>query len=638
MPTKAPPAASTSDMRSLLKSKGFAAYAILSLALGIGANTALFSVFDQLILKPLPVVQPNRLVAFYSEGASTGSMSKDNYESVFSHPMYADLSTKLTAEGPFDTLFARSSGTVSLAGLGEAQIASAELVSGTFFDALGLRPSVGRLFTTNDDQKEGAYPVVILAHGYWLEHFGGRRDIVNQRLLVNNQPMEVIGVAPQSFEGLVSGNKPDVYLPLHMKNVVNPTADNLSDRRAAWINVFGRLRPGITPARAETQSASVYHAILEDELRTIKNQSEKFRTNFPAKKLEFHPAGQGINVLRKRYETQLAFLMGMVGLILLLACANVANLFTVRAIGRRKEMAIRVSIGASRWDIVRQLLGECLLLSLTGGIVATAVGYWLEVGLTHFVETVRPGLDWRALAFNFSLALLTAVLFGLVPAFQASNPELGTTLKDEATSVSSTAAQGRLRQGLALAQLALALTLLTAAGLFARSLGNLQNVDIGFRSDHVLTFNLSPMLSGYTPERAQTLFREVQARLETLPGVERAAMVQVLPLSGSNMMSNITLEGYTAGPDESLDVHMNFTSPGYFDAMRIRRVAGRDFENRDEAKAPKVAIVSQGFARKWLKGDNPIGRHIGFGAGSTTKLDIEIVGSSEECVGRIRLT
>ncbi|HEY3740502.1 MAG TPA: FtsX-like permease family protein, partial [Bryobacteraceae bacterium] len=235
-------------------------------------------------------------------------------------------------------------------------------------------------------------------------------------------------------------------------------------------------------------------------------------------------------------------------------------------------------------------------------------------------------LDWRALVFNFALALVTAVLFGLVPAIQASNPELATTLKDEGGAVSATTAQGRLRQVLALAQLALALTLLTAAGLFARSLGNLQNVDLGFNAEHVLTFDLMPMLIGYTPERTQTLFRDVEARLEAVPGVVRAATVMALPLAGSNSMTNISIEGYIAAPDEELNTHLNNVSPGYFDAMGIRRIAGRDFEDRDRDKAPKVAIVDQAFARKWLKGENPIGRHIAFGAGKDTKYDIEIVG------------
>ena len=614
--------------RNLVKSPGFALYTVLSLALGIGANTALFSIFDQIILKPLPVVQPDRLVVFHSEGTNTGSFSKDNYESVFSYPMFADLSARLAGrpDSAFETLFARAGAAVSLAGIGEPQIAGAELVSGTFFEGLGLRPAAGRLFHPDDDVKEGAHPVIVLSYGYWLEHFGGRKDIVNQKLLVNNQPMEIVGVATQGFEGLVSGNKPDVYLPMHMKQAVNPTSRNFADRRASWINVFGRLRANATVTRAEAQAAPAYHAMLDEELRSIQNQSEKFRNGFTAKKLEFRQAGQGINVLRKRYETQLGFLMGMVGLILLIACANVANLFTVRAIGRRREMAVRVSMGATRGSIIRQLLVESLVLSLLGGILATALGYWLEVGLTHFVEDVHAGLDWRALAFNFGLALFTAVLFGLVPALQASNPELGSTLKDEGGAVSPTSAQGRLRQVLALAQLALALTLLTAAGLFARSLANLQNVDVGFNAEHTLTFRLSPLLSGYTPERAQALFRDVQARLETVPQVERAAMAALLPLSGSNMVSNVSLEGYTAAPDESLDTHMNFVSPGYFEAMGIKRVAGREFEARDAEKAPKVAIVNQAFARKWLKGANPVGRHMGFGAGKETKLEIEIVG------------
>jgi predicted permease len=620
--------------RNLLRSPGFAIYTILSLALGIGANTALFSVFDQIILKPLPIAEPNRMVVFHSEGVNTGSVSKDSYESVFSYPMYTYLSAKLTGAGGesnFDAVFARAGtmgpgGGISIAGIGEPQVANGEAVSGNFFDSLGLKPAIGRLFTPNDDLVEGPHPVIVLSYGYWKEHFGGRADIVNRKLLVNNHPMEIAGVAPQGFEGMVTGNKADLYLPIHMLPIVSPTFNSLNDRRSAWVNLFGRLKPGAAVSHAEAQAAPAYRALLEDELHNMKSPSDRLKRGFAAKKLEFHPAGQGINTLRRRYETQLAFLMGMVGLILLIACANVANLFTVRAIGRRKEMAIRVSMGATRSSIIGQLLVESLVLSVVGGIVATGLGYWLEVGLTHFVEAVHPGLDWRALVFNFALALLTAVLFGLVPALQASNPELATTLKDEGGAVSATTAQGRLRQALALAQLALALTLLTAAGLFARSLGNLQNVDLGFNSEHVLTFDLSPMLLGYTAERAQTLFRDVKTRLESSPGVERAATVMALPLAGSNSTSNISIAGYTAAPDEELDTHINIVSPGYFEAMGIRKITGREFEQRDGEKAPKVAIVTQAFSKKWLKGANPIGTHFGFGAGKDTKYDIEIVG------------
>ncbi|HEY3743572.1 MAG TPA: ABC transporter permease, partial [Bryobacteraceae bacterium] len=363
--------------RNLLKSPGFAVYTILSLALGIGANTALFSIFDQIILKPLPVADPSRLVVFHSEGTNSGSVSKDNYESVFSYPMYSDLTAKLTGAGgeaaTFDAVIARCGalgpeGGVSISGIGEPQIAGADSVTGNFFDGLGLQPAIGRLFNQNDDKVEGANPVLVLSYGYWKEHFGGRADIVGQKLLVNDHPMEVIGVAPAGFEGLVSGAKPDLYLPIHMLPIVSPDFKHLNDRRTLFINVFGRLKADASIGRAQAQAAPVYKAFLEAELREMKNPSDKFKRGFTAKKLEFVPAGQGINVMRKRYQTQLAFLMGMVGLILLIACANVANLFTVRAIGRRKEMAVRVSMGATRATIIGHLLVESLVLSMLGGI------------------------------------------------------------------------------------------------------------------------------------------------------------------------------------------------------------------------------------------------------------------------------
>lgn len=615
-------------LRNLRKSPGFAVYTILSLALGIGANTALFSIFDEIILKPLPVVEPDRLVVFHSKGVNSGNISSDNYETSFSYPIYLDFVAKLATgpDAPFEAVIARAGGSVSVAGIGEPDVAGAESVTGNFFDGLGLTPTIGRLLNQNDDLKEGANPVIVVSYGYWKEHFGGRTDIVGQKLLIDNHPMEIVGVLPEGFAGMITGRDPKIYYPLHLKTLLNTNFTALADRRDAWLDIFGRLRPGATISHAEAQAAPPYHAILEDELREMKGPTDKMKREFPVKKLEFLSAGQGINILRRRYETQLAFLLGMVGLILLIACANVANLFTVRAIGRRKEMAVRVSMGATRATIIGHLLVESFVLSILGGIVATVLGYWMEAGLTYFVSSVKPGLHWHALVFNFALALVTALLFGLIPAMQASNPELATTLKDEGGAVSATTAQGRLRQALALAQLALALTLLTAAGLFARSLGNLQNVDLGFSTEHILTFDLSPVLIGYTPERAQALFKDVQKRIGALPGIQRASTVLDLPLGGSNSVSNISIEGYKAAPDEELDTHMNAVSPGYFDSMGIRLIAGREFEERDGEKAPKVGIVTESFSRKWLHGANPVGTHFGMGAGQGTKIDIEIVG------------
>jgi predicted permease len=611
-------------VRSLVRSPGFAFFAVVTLALGIGANTALFSLFDQVILRPLPVTDPSRLVVFHSEGPNTGRVSSDNYETSFSYPLYEDLKTRLAES--FEGLIVRAPANVSVAGLGEPDVTSGDLVSGNFFTVLGLRPATGRLITPSDDQPQNPNPVVVLSYAYWREHFGGRADIAGQKIIINNHPMEIIGVAPRGFLGLVSGNTPSVYFPIHALMLVRPGAQQqeFQDRRSAWMNIFGRLRSGIGQAQAQAEPA--YRAALESELDTLKDSTANFRRDYVAKKLQFLPGGQGINVLRKRYENELAFLMGMVGLILLIACANVANLLTVRAIGRRKEFAVRLSLGANRGTIIRQLLLESILLAVAGSLAAALLAYWLQTALTKFVEGLTAGLDWRAFAFNFTLALVTTFLFGLVPALQASNPNLAGVLKDEAGSVSGNAAQGRARQVLVLIQLGLALVLLTAAGLFGRSLWNLESVDTGFRTDRVLTFRLSPMLNGYSFERAQQLFDEMPGKLAAIPGVEQAAAALTMPLSGMNMMSNITIEGYTAGPDESLDVHMNFVSPHYFDAMGIPLLGGRDFADRDQSQSPKVVIVNEAFSRKWLKGANPLGRHLSFGAGNKIKLDMEIVG------------
>ena len=543
---------------------------------------------------------------------------------MFSYPLYEDLKTHMTES--FDGLLVRAPGMVSIAGLGgEPEVTFTELVSGNYFDVLGLRPAAGRLLTANDDVQGNPNPVVVLTYGYWQEHFGGRKDIAGQKLLVNNHPMEIAGVAPRGFNGLVSGNQPNLFLPIHALTIVTPTMkdDEFKNRRSSWMNIFGRLKTDAT--RATAQAGPVFAAALTSELDTLKDQSAKFRAEYVGKKLQFVPARQGINVLRKRYENQLQFLMGMVGLILLIACANVANLLTVRAIGRRKEFAVRLSIGASRATLIRQLILESLLLAIGGSIAACALAYWLQAALIQYVDGLEAGLDWRALLFNFALAFITTVVFGLIPALQASNPDLASTLKDEAGSVSGNSAQGRARQVLVLIQLGLALVLLTAAGLFGRSLWNLESVDLGFRTDKALTFRLAPMLNGYSAQQSLALYQDLPKKLAAIPGVEQAGAALVMPLSNMNMVSNVTVKGYTAAPDETLDTHINVVSPGFFAAMGIRFVAGRDFSDQDQPGRTKAVIVNQAFVRKWVKAQNPIGVNVKFGGGSG-KLDLEIVG------------
>lgn len=616
-------------LRTLRRSPVFTVIAVLSLALGIGANTAIFSLLDQVLLRGLPVREPQRLVVFHVAEHFPGRATADNHESVFSYPMYKDFRDRSPV---FEGMIARAGAPVSVSDGGMTERAGAEVVSGNYFEVLGVLPLVGRNIVAEDDGAPGAHPVVMLSYGYWSRRFGASPAALNRKINVNGYPMVVIGITPPGFHSMISGRTPDLFVPIAMKRQITPTWDGLDDRRVAWLSVFARLKPGMSIGQAQAAMQTVFRPMLEEELARIgKMRSRKSEQEFLSMKLSLLEAVQGINEMRRHFEKPLVALMGMVGLVLLIACANVAGLLIARAAGRRKEIAIRLAMGAGRTGIVRQLLVESLVLGLAGGVAGLLVGRWTTLGLLRLLAGDQPeawlsaAIDLRVLGFNLLLSVATGILFGLAPALQSVRAEVASALKDQSAGARSSGG-ARFRRALVVAQVALSLLLLVGAGLFARSVANLMRVDPGFRSSNVLTFAIDPTLGGYPDARATAFYRELQQRLEALPGVEAAGAANPGPLTHSNRGGSITVEGYQAKADEEVDASQHAVSAGYFRALGVPVAAGREFTERDLTGSQKLAMVNEAFVKRYFRDRNPLGRRVTFASGNKAVPDREIVG------------
>ncbi|MBI3665333.1 MAG: ABC transporter permease [Acidobacteria bacterium] len=617
-------------LRMLRRSPVFTVVAVLSLALGIGANTAIFSLLDQVLFRLLPVREPDLLVVFHVEGESAPGWSlSDNSQTVFSYPMYKDLRDRSAV---FGGVIARSSAPVSVSYEGQTERASAELVSGNFFGELGVQAALGRTLAPEDDEAPGAHPVVVLSYGYWTRRFGGSAAILNTKVNLNGHPMIVLGVAAPGFRSLISGQAPDVLVPIAMKREITPTWDGLDDRRIRWLNIFGRLKPGVSRPQAEAGVQTAYRPILEDELGQLgRLRTKRAEEQFLAQRLELRAASQGINQLRLEWQAPLVALMAIVGLVLLIACGNVANLLLARAVGRQRETAIRLALGAGRATIVRQLLVESLVVALAGGLVGLLVAGWTTGALLGFLPAGEAGhwlssqLDLRVLAFTLLLSVATGLLFGLAPAIQATRADVAPALKGQPGSFASASGPARLRRTLVVAQIALSLILVVGSGLFARSLYNLRHVNPGFRAEQLMTFAVDPRLNGYDAAHGYVFYRELQERLAALPGVRAAGAANPGPLTNNDRGGNLTVEGYQPKEGEEPDSKLSGVGPGYFQALGMPVLVGREFTERDLA-GPKVVVVNEAFAKQYFGAQNPLGRRLAFGSANRITLDREIVG------------
>ena len=619
-------------LRILRRSPLFATVAVFSLALGIGANTAIFTLMDQIVLRKLPIKDPDSLVMLYQDAANMGSNMGRRMQS---YPIYQDYQQK--AE-PLSEVICRRLISVSLSVDNQTERVEAEMVSGNFFSMLGVGPAVGRVFSSEeDDRVYQGHPVVVLSHPYWIRRFAGDPNVVGKKILVNNYPMTIVGVSAAGFAGLDPTQSSQIRVPILMKPVVAPEWSwmQADDRRSRWVQVFARLKPGYTAESATAPLQGLFHQIREYEmtLPAAAKWSAYSRDLFMKGKVKIEKAATGYSELRNNFSTALIVLMAMVGLVLLIACANVANLLIARALARQKEVSVRLSLGASRGQLMRQLLVESLVLSVGGGAVGVLLSFGMTRALLALIPAegnpllIIPAPDGRILLFTLGVTILTAIVFGLVPAWRATRQDLWSTVKDTLGSIAGVRGSSLfLRKSLIAVQVALSFLLLFGAGLFVRSLQNLKITEAGFEGmQNLVTFQVSPALSGYDVPRAVSFYSDLLENIRAIPGVKAAAFTSVPLLHGFEWDNFTVVEGHETKDGEDMQAFMNSPSPGYFHTMGIPILEGRDFDTRDIRKDSKVAIVNQRFAKHFFVEKSPIGRHVGPG-GPNAKADIEIIG------------
>jgi predicted permease len=615
-------------MRILRQNPGFASVAILSLALGIGANTAIFTLIDTVLLRLLPVRNPQELVAvaLNPDKPSVG-FSNPDYEYIRDHNKsfsgvmaYGGGGSGVAFEVPAEGVHAT------------AQLVSNLMVSGNYFDVLGVTPAVGRLFTPDDNRKEDAHPWVVLDYSFWQRRLGGDPTIVGRHITLNGSPFNVVGVSRSGFTGAVVGSHPDMYTPIMMYREIQRGAREWNTRHQWWLTVIARLKPGVSMEGARPETDLLWKQILANDPESKppaaydKDYSQRNRGTL----LE---ASGGYTYLRSQIQKPLMVLMIVVALVLLIACANVANLLLARATVRQREIAIRLAVGAARGRLIIQLLIETLMIAVLGGIVGIGIAWWgVRVLLTFFPKRAIPlqfdlTPDWRLLAFSFGMCLLVGLICGIAPAIQTTRPNLTGALKNESTAIGGL--RFDLRRALVILQVATSLLLLIGAGLFVRSLSNLKGLDPGFVREGVLIVDTNPRALGYKSQQVRDYFERVIDRLRAIPGVRATSLANITPLSGSRWNSSISVEGYTRRADEKPWIDMNSVSPGYFATMRIPMLVGRDFgpqdnpavspdpkpptkDRRDAEPLPPpapVAIVNEAFARKFFPNQNALGGH-----------------------------
>ena len=592
-------------IRGLRRSPLFAAVAILSLALGIGANTAIFTLIDQILLRKLPVAAPEQLVMLYQRGSNMGSNMGAR---MHSYPLYQDLQKK--AE-PLAEVLCRRIVPASVSVDNQTERVDAELVSGNYFSMLGVKPALGRVFNSQeDDQVYQGHPVVVLSYGYWVTRFARDPGVIGKKLRVNDYPMTVVGVSAEGFSGIDPVQSPQIRVPVLMKAVLAPSWGwlHMDDRRARWVQVFGRLKPGYTVESSKAPIQGLFTQIRQFEmtLPAAKEWSAYNREQFMKGQLLVDSAAIGYSPVRNDFSTALIVLMCMVGLVLLIACANVANLLIARGFMRQKEIAVRLSLGSSRGRLVRQLLVESLVLSFAGGAVGLAIAFALTRGLLALVPSqgqpvlISASPDPRILTFTLSLTVLTGIVFGLLPALRASRTDPWTTMKDTMGSITGTRGSLFLRKGLVTAQVALSFLLLFGAGLFVRSLQNLKTTDTGVQLENLITFQLAPALSGYDDNRGQLFYQQLLDRLRSAPGVKSAALASVAILAGDEWDSSMSVEGYRFKDGEDMQAFMNAFSPGYFETMNIPLLEGRDFRISDAKRGSDGRDREPALCRSFL--------------------------------------
>lgn len=605
--------------RTIAARPGFAVVAVLSLALGIGITTAMFSLWNTLVLGKMPMVSdPDRIVILTDpekNGSWTGSSS--GVRSYFSYPEYLDMrahadtmSSLMASQSSLGTWQARFED-------GPWEEVSGHLVSGNYFDTLGVAPAMGRAFTI-DDERPGTSPYAVISHNYWLQRFGGRADILGKVLSFRRALFTIVGVAPKGFIGEVVGQQPDVWIPLGMQPVLDPINDRLHDTppttKRMWLHVFGRMKPGVTVAQVQAQTSSLFMAGLESFYGDVK--SEEQRRSLLNQELKIQLAGRGASGARQEFKQSLTIVFAAVGVLLLIACANLANLLLARGAGRRSEMALRLSLGASRSRLIRQLVTENLVLAIAGGIAALGLAYFFHRLITELMRrsedtlAVSFSLDLPVLGFAIAMTVGTALLFGVLPAWQLTKTDAGDALKEHSRSATGSLARMRWGKALVCLQLALSLPLLVAAGFLGKTVYEMQHMDLGYPSQGLLQIRIDPREAGYDPQRREAFVTSLLADLQRIPGVQAVSVAHNGVFNGSNSILDIEAEGYVPQGQADHESGLDMVGPRYLTTLGAVILKGRDILETDTAGSPRVVVINEAFAKLFFEGRDPIGRHI----------------------------
>ncbi|HEV8039268.1 MAG TPA: ABC transporter permease [Bryobacteraceae bacterium] len=598
--------------RLLKRSPGFFTAATLSLALGIGANTAIFQLLDAVRLRLLPVAHPEQLAEL--QIADNDHCCSGNFSDRFSNLTYAQWEQIREHQQAFSGMFAWGDQRFNLASGGDVRFAEGLWVSGDYFKTLGVQPLMGRMLAADDDRAGCGSPGAVISHAFWQREFGGGANAIGKKLSLDGHPVEVVGVAPASFFGLEVGRNFDVIVPTCAERWINGEDSHLGKRHHWWLAVIGRLKPGWTVEKATAQANAMSRQVFENTVPpNYRPDMAKYYTEYKLKALA---AGSGVSSLRQRYAEPLWLLLGLAGLVLLIACANLANLTLARASTREREMAVRLAIGADRGRLIRQLLAESLLLTGIGAVAGAVLAQFLSRYMVAFLSTssdplfVDLGADWRVFGFTAGVAVLTCILFGLTPALRASGAVPASAMRASSRGLTADRGKFGLRRALVISQVALSLVLLVGALLFAGSMRNLLTLDAGFRENNLLITALDISRANVSPARRGSFYRELLEHVRTAPGVEQAASASVIQGSGNGWNEAIEIPG--ENPEEAKKRHIypwfDRVSAGYFRTMGTPLLVGRDFDERDTPNSPVVAIVNQEFAKKFYGGENPIGK------------------------------
>jgi predicted permease len=620
-------------LRQLGRQPIFTAVAVLSLALGIGANTAIFSLIDAVLLKTLPVKNPDQLVLFkWISGPEipmellSGSMSITDESASSTSFSYATFEQFRQNGEALSHVFAFAEIDRLNVGIdGQAELASGQVVSGNYYEALGVATVAGRAITDSDDRVAEADPVAVISYGYWQRRFGGDREAVGKTIYLNNSPFTIIGVAPPGFYGTLDvGASPDITVPVAKQSLVMPGEPYLNRPGVWWLQVIGRLKEGATAEQARAR----LEVILQQSATAYQTSSEK-QKDIP--RLEASAGSRGLGEVRQRFSDPLYILSAVVLLVLLIACANVSNLLLARATARRKEIAMRLALGASRIRLVRQLMTESLMLALMGGALGLLFAVWgkdlLVAALPNDSRAINihVPIDLRVLAFTLAVSILTGFLFGLAPAFRATRVDLSPVLKDNAAAVVKAGSRSRLGKALVVAQVAMSLVLLVGAGLFIRTLRNLENVNLGFNKENVLLFKVDPTLNGYKGPAIAELYNQIIERVKTVPGVRSVSVSDYALISSSASITRISVPGLALPPGERPLVYLHPVGASFFETMEIPLLSGRGFGPQDVQGAPRVAIINETLARTFFPNEDPIGKRFTIMAAKTPE-PIEVIG------------